>query len=57
MLWKTILNVIFIIRSAILLFKKVLLLRLGLFSMVCLIFFEENISNNAILFIYFRGYH
>jgi hypothetical protein len=41
----------------ILLFKKVLLLRLGLFSMVCLIFFEENISNNAILFIYFRGYH
>jgi hypothetical protein len=32
--------------------QKVLLL---LFSIVHLIFFEENISNNAILFIYFRG--
>jgi hypothetical protein len=36
--------------------QKVLLLRLGLFSIVYLIFFEEKISNNAILFIYFRGY-
>jgi hypothetical protein len=36
--------------------QKVLLLRLALFSIVYLIFFEEKISNNAILFIYFRGY-
>jgi hypothetical protein len=36
--------------------QKVLLLRLGLFSIVYLIFFEEKISKNAILFIYFRGY-
>jgi hypothetical protein len=36
--------------------QKVLLLRLGLFSILYLIFFEEKISNNAILFIYFRGY-
>jgi hypothetical protein len=36
--------------------QKVLLLHLGLFSIVYLIFFEEKISNNAILFIYFRGY-
>jgi hypothetical protein len=36
--------------------QKVLLLRLGLFSILYLIFFEEKISNNANLFIYFRGY-
>jgi hypothetical protein len=36
--------------------QKVLLLRLGLFSIVYLIFFEEKISNNANLFIYFRTY-
>jgi hypothetical protein len=35
--------------------QKVLLLRLGLFVQY-LIFFEEKISNNANLFIYFRGY-
>jgi hypothetical protein len=33
--------------------QKVLLLRLGLFSIVYLIFFQEKISNNAILFIFF----
>jgi hypothetical protein len=58
--WKTILNAIFIRRSHIIFFlnlQKVLLLRLGLFSILYLIFFEEKISNNAILFIYFRGYY
>jgi hypothetical protein len=53
-------NAIFITRSVILFFffnlQKVLLLRLGLFSILYLIFFEEKISNNANLFIYFRGY-
>jgi hypothetical protein len=33
------------------------ILRLGLFSIVYLIFFEVKISNNAILFTYFRGYY
>jgi hypothetical protein len=50
----------FIARSVILFFvsvlQKVLLLRLGLFSILYLIFFEEKLSNNAILFIYFRGF-
>jgi hypothetical protein len=59
LLWKTILNAILITRSVILFFvsvpQKVLLLRLGLFSIVYLIFFEEQLSNNAILFIYFCG--
>jgi hypothetical protein len=59
LLWKTFLNAILITRSVILFFvsvpQKVLLLRLGLFSIVYLIFFEEQLSNNAILFIYFRG--
>jgi hypothetical protein len=43
-------------RSGILFFvsvlQKVLLLCLGLFSIVYLIFFEEKLSNNAILFTY-----
>jgi hypothetical protein len=37
--------------------QKVLLLPLALVSIIFLIFFEEKISNNAILFIYFRGYY
>jgi hypothetical protein len=49
LLWKTILKAIFITRSVILFFvsvlQKVLLLRLGLFSIVYLIFFEEKLSN------------
>jgi hypothetical protein len=36
--------------------QKALLLRLGMFSILYLIFFEETISNNANLFIYLSGY-
>jgi hypothetical protein len=53
LLWKTILNAIFITRSVVLFFVSVL--QKVLFSIVYLIFFEEKLSNNAILFIYFRG--
>jgi hypothetical protein len=57
-LWETILNAIFITRHIIFFnLQKVLLLRLSLVSILYLIFFEEKISNNAILFIYFRGYY
>jgi hypothetical protein len=50
---------IFITRHIIffLILQKVLLLRLALVSILFLIFFVEKISNNAILFIYFRGYY
>jgi hypothetical protein len=51
LLWKTILNAIFITRSVLLFFvcvrQKVLLLRLGLFSIVYLIFQKNNLFQNG----------